>query len=225
MPSMTPPAILAALLMLTVPFGESLAAQERAATPTAERLAPIPVERMTEAQKRAMAAFVKVRPNGPFGFWWGYFRIPEVVIPFLEIQSHIHDVMETRKGALGEKNTQLAMLIAARHWTQQLVWKLHDTHALEAGLTPETMAALAEGRRPPHMPEDEEIVYDFCIELQHNQSISDPTYARMLARYGERGIAEATLIQGEYSLMSMFLNVARTPLDAGVTPPMKPFPR
>jgi 4-carboxymuconolactone decarboxylase len=190
-----------------------------------ERLGPIPADQMTDAQKKAVAEFVKVRPNGPFGFWWGYLRVPEVMIPFLQIQSHVHGVMETEKGALGEKLTHFAILIAARKWTQQVIWNLHDKNAIKSGLSPEIMTALAEGRRPPNMAEDEDILYDFCIELQQNQSVSDRTYARMLSKFGERGIGEATLIQGEYTIMSMFMNVARTPLDPGTPAPMKPFPR
>ena len=45
--------------------------------------APYPPAQMTEAQKKAVADFTKVRPDGPFGFWWGYLRVPEVMIPFL----------------------------------------------------------------------------------------------------------------------------------------------
>jgi 4-carboxymuconolactone decarboxylase len=118
-----------------------------------------------------------------------------------------------------------AILIAARHWTQQVIWNLRDKNALKSGLKPEVLSALAAGRRPPNMTEDEATVYDFCTELERNHSVSDPTYARMLSRFGERGIAEATLIQGEYTIMSMFMNVARTPLDPGTPPPLKPFPR
>ena len=177
-----------------------------------ERLGAIPPDKMTPAQKQAVEEFTKTRRNGPFGFWWGYLRVPEVMIPFLEIQTHIHGVMETEKGALGEKLTHFAMLIAAREWTQNVIWDLHDKNAVKSGLKPETLSALAAGRRPP-MSEDEAIVYDFCIELQRNRSVSDETYARMQSRFGERGVAEATLIQGEYTIMSMFMNVARTPLD------------
>jgi 4-carboxymuconolactone decarboxylase len=196
------------------------------ATVTAqERLGPIPPAEMTEAQRKAVDDFVKVRPDGPFGFWWGYLRVPEVMIPFLQIQTHIHGVMETENGALGEKLTHFAMLIVARHWTQQVIWNLHDKSAIEAGLKPEVVEALASARRPPNMTEDEAVVYDFCTELLRNQSVSDPTYERMLAKFGERGVAEATLIQGEYTIMSMFMNVARTPLDPGTPLPLKPFPR
>ena len=190
-----------------------------------ERLGPIPPAQMTELQKQVVAEFTKARPDGPFGFWWGYLRVPEVVLPFLEIQTHIHGVMETEQGALGEKLTHFAMLIAARHWTQQVIWSLHDKAAIASGLKPEILDALASGRRPPGMSEDEGIVYDFCIELEQNSSVSDATYARMVARFGERGVAEATLIQGEYTIMSMFMNVARTPLDSGTPLPLKPFPR
>lgn len=190
-----------------------------------ERLGPIPPAQMTPAQKKAVEEFSKVRPNGPFGFWWGYLRVPEVVMPFLEIQSHVHGVMETEKGALGGKLTHFAILIAAREWTQNVIWNLHDKNAVKAGLEPEVMSALASGRRPPKMSDDESIVYDFCIELQRNRSVSDETYARMLSRFGERGVAEATLIQGEYGIMSMFMNVARTPIDPGAAAPLKPFPR
>jgi 4-carboxymuconolactone decarboxylase len=75
------------------------------------------------------------------------------------------------------------------------------------------------------MSEDEDVVYDFCIELEQNHSVSDATYERMVAKFGERGVAEATLIQGEYTLMSMFMNVARTPADASTPIALKPFPR
>jgi 4-carboxymuconolactone decarboxylase len=196
-----------------------------AAVAAEERLGPIPPAQMTDYQKKVVAEFTKARPDGPFGFWWGYLRVPEVLLPFLEIQTHIHGVMETENGALGEKLTHFAMLIAARHWTQQVIWDLHDKNAIKAGLEPEILEALAAGRRPPNMGEDEDVVYDFCTELQQNRSVSDATYERMVTKFGERGVAEATLIQGEYTIMSMFMNVARTPLGPGTPPPLQPFPR
>lgn len=190
-----------------------------------QRLGPVPKAQMTTAQKTAYDAFVRARQGEPFGFWWGYMRVPEVLIPFLEIQTYVHEVIETEQSAIGEKLTHFAMLIVARHWTQQVIWDLHDEAALASGLKPEVLEALAAGRRPTGMSEGEEIVYDFCIELLRNHSVSDGTYDRMAAQFGERGVAEVTLLQGEYTMMSMFMNVARTPLDPGTPPPLRPFPR
>lgn len=190
-----------------------------------ERLGPIPIGQMTDAQKTAYEEFVRVRRGEPFGFWWGYLRVPEVLIPFLEIQTYVHDVIETEQSAIGEKLTHFAMMIVARHWTQQVIWDLHEEAARTSGLKPEVIEALAAGRRPPGMTEEEDVVYDFCIELLRNHSVSDATYERMVTQFGERGVAEVTLLQGEYTLMSMFMNVARTPLGPGTPRPLRPFPR
>ena len=40
------------------------------------------------------------------------------------------------------------------------------------------------------MAEDEEIAYDFSTELHSNHSVSDATYARALAKFGEQGIVD-----------------------------------
>jgi hypothetical protein len=106
------PPILASVLVVAFGAGATVTAAQ-------ERLGPIPADQMTEAQRQAVAEFTKARRNGPFGFWWGYLRVPEVMIPFLQIQTHVHGVMETEKGALGEKLTHFAILIVARNWTQQ----------------------------------------------------------------------------------------------------------
>ena len=158
-----------------------------------ERLAPIPDAKMTEAQKKAIEEYKLARPSGPNKFWWLYLRIPEVTIPFLRIQEHVH--MNSR---LGERLTHFGILIAAKQWNQEVVWSLHYDDAIKSGLKVETLKSLAEGRRPEHMAEDEGLLYDFSIELQRNQSVSDATYARAL-EVREEGIADATLIQGEYT--------------------------
>lgn len=41
------------------------------------------------------------------------------------------------------------------------------------------------------MAADEEILYNFCHELLHKQSVTDPTYAHALAEFGEPGVVEA----------------------------------
>ena len=65
------------------------------------------------------------------------------------------------------------------------------------------------------MAEDEEIAYDFCMELHRNRSVSDATYARALSKFGEQGIVDMVGLNGYYTLIAMVLNTARTPLPAG----------
>ena len=94
-----------------------------------------------------------------------------------------------------------------------------------AGLSQPVIAAVADGRRPDRMTDDEALVYDFCMELLHNQSISDPTYARRVARLGEAGVVEASSLEGYYTYLSMMMNAARSPLAPGVKPALTPFPK
>ena len=74
------------------------------------------------------------------------------------------------------------------------------------------------------MAEDEAILYDLCTELQRNHSVSDATYARALAKFGEAGIVEATSLAGYYAMLAMVMNTARTPLPAGAKPALARFP-
>src|SRR6185369_5474243 len=46
-----------------------------------------------------------------------------------------------------------------------------------------------------------------------------------VTRFGEQGVMDLVGVNGFYSLISMALNVGRTPLPPGVAPALKPTPR
>jgi len=186
-----------------------------------DRLPPIPADKMTEAQKKAVADYKDLRKTDLTGPpWTVMLRDPDWVVPALEMRLHVQ-----ARPVLGNKLTEFAILIAAREWTNNYEWNAHSTAAAQAGLNAAIVAAVADGRRPEHMAEDEEIVYDFCAELQHNKSVSDPTYARALAKFGEAGVVEMANIEGYYVYLSMIMNTARSPVPAGAKPPLTAFPK
>jgi 4-carboxymuconolactone decarboxylase len=186
-----------------------------------DRLPPIPASQLTEAQKKVVADYKELRKADLTGPPWAVMlRVPDWVMPALEMRMHVlnHNV-------LGNKLTEFAILIAAREWTNNYEWNAHSAAAATAGLSAAIVAAVADGRRPEHMAEDEEIIYDFCAELQHNKSVSDPTYARALAKFGEPGVVELANIEGYYVYLSMVMNTARSPLPAGAKAALTPFPK
>jgi len=127
------------------------------------------------------------------------------------------------ESVLGPKLTEFVIMLAARDWTQNFEWTAHYARALKAGLKQETINAIAEGRRPGGMLEDEEIVYDFWNELEHNKSVSDATYDRAVKKFGEPGVVSITALNGYYAMLAMVLNVARTPvLPANAQVPQLP---
>ena len=187
-----------------------------------DRLPPISADKQTAAQKKAIADYKDLRKadlTGPP--WTVLLRVPDLVIPSLELRLH----NQTTNNPLGAKLTEFAILIAAREWTNNFEWNAHARAATSGGLSAPIIAAIADGRRPERMAEDEEILYDFCNELLHNKSVSDPTYARALAKFGEAGVVEAASLEGYYTYLSMVMNTARSPLPANVKPPLASFPK
>jgi 4-carboxymuconolactone decarboxylase len=187
-----------------------------------DRMPPIPADRQTDAQKKAVADYKAIRNADLAGPPWSVIlRVPDYVVPALQMRLH----NQTANNPLGPRLTEMAILIAARHWTNNYEWNAHSGLAANAGLSASIIAAIAEGRRPLGMAEDEEILYDFCSELLNNKSVSDGTYARALAKFGEPGIVEAASLEGYYTYLSMIMNTARSPLPAGAKPQLAPFPK
>src|SRR5580704_14805721 len=186
-----------------------------------DRMPVIPPEKMTEAQKKAVQDYKDLRKVDLTGPPWSVMlRVPDLVVPSLQMRLH-----NLNNSALSPKLTEFAIMIAARNWTNYYEWYAHSQGAVTAGLSAAVIAAVAEGRRPEQMTKDEEILYDFCTELLHNQSVSDPTYARAVANFGEPGVVEAASLVGYYTYLAMIMNVARTPSPGAAKSALVPFPR
>ena len=183
-----------------------------------ERLPRIPPEKMTEAQKKA-AAEIAAGPRGELrGPFIALLRSPGLMSPVQQVGEYLRF-----KCTLDRRVMEFATLIAARFWSQSYEWQSHYQHAMKAGLAPAIADALAEGRRPPGMAEDEEITYELVTESLHNKSVSDATYARAVAKFGEAGVVDLVALAGYYLMLAMVLNMARIALPAGKQP-LKPFP-
>jgi 4-carboxymuconolactone decarboxylase len=185
-----------------------------------DRMPAIPAERLTEAQKKAIDEFTAARKVAPSGPFIPMLRSPEVMNRARAMGDYLR-----YNSVLPPRLSEFAILIAARRWTQNYEWDAHAGLAAKGGLSADIISAVADGRRPDKMAEDEDILYRVCTELHENQSVSDPTYARALGAFGEQGVIDIVGISGYYTLLAMVLNTSRTPVPDGHTPALKPFPR
>lgn len=181
---------------------------------TKDRLPPINAADMTPAQTAAAQAVIE----GPRGALYGPF-VPLLRSP--ELMDHVQRLGEylRYRSALGTRLSELAILITARHWDQQVEWAIHAPVAAQAGISEETIDDVAHARRPSSMSDDEAAVYDFSRELNRTKGVSDPTYAKALALFGERGVVDLMAINGYYTLLAMVMNAAQT------AAPGSPLPR
>jgi 4-carboxymuconolactone decarboxylase len=187
--------------------------------PSRERLPAIPAEKMTAAQRQAADDFQSARGYPMLGPFQVMLRSPEVMLRAQAMGDYLR-----YRNVLSRRVSELVILVTARAWTQQFEWAHHYKYAMQAGLAEHIIQAIAEGRRPDSMSKDEAAAYDFSIELHHNKSVSDATYARALELFGEQGIIDITGINGYYSMLAMMMNVARTPCDTDDVKPLASFP-
>lgn len=184
-----------------------------------ERLPAIPPEQWTDEQK-TVAAVIASGPRGEVrGPFLALLRSPGLAHAVQQVGEYLRF-----KSPLDRRIAEMATLIAARHWTQQYEWQSHYKHAMKAGLNPAIAAAIADGRRPTGMAQDEEALYDLLTEVMHNQSVCDVTYARAVEVLGEQSVIELVAVAGYYAMLAMILNVGRKALPAGQEPMLSWFP-
>jgi 4-carboxymuconolactone decarboxylase len=174
------------------------------------RFKPLSYDELAPAQ-RAFAdreiAQGRKPETGPFNI---YLRSPEMA----ELSRPLSDYLRF-KAPTPRKLKEIAIMLTARYWGGQYVWYSHRQQALDAGLSPAFIAALAAGERPANMPADEATTYDFVTQLLTTRQVSDASFKAMAAVVGERGIVELVALMGQYTGLTMLFVVDRYPVPAG----------
>lgn len=184
-----------------------------------ERLPTIPPAQYSAEQKQAAADFEAARKVPVFGPFEPLMYSPAVMSQARAMGDYLR-----YKSAIGNTLSELAILLTAREWSQDYEWSVHYPIALKAGIRPEVADAIANGRRPTALSADEEIVYDYAMELMKNKQVSNATFGRAKARFGAQGVVDMTGIVGYYTFLAMQLNVAQyaSPKDAKKLPRISP---
>jgi 4-carboxymuconolactone decarboxylase len=169
---------------------------------------------MTQAQKKAADELAAGPRGGVKGPFIPLLRSPELMDRLQKVGEYLRF-----RSSLEPRISEFLMCVVSREWTQQFEWFVHVPLALKAGVEPQTLESLSEGRRPAGMAADEEIAYDFWDELTRTNGVSDATYRRALDRFGENGIIDLLGLLGYFTTVSMVMNVAHTPpqKDASVS--------
>ena len=145
--------------------------------------------------------------TGPFNI---YLRSPEMA----ELSRPLSDYLRF-KAPQPRKLKEIAIMLTARYWGGQYVWYSHRQQALDAGLSPAFITALAAGERPVSMSADEAATYDFVTQLLTTRQVSDANFKVMTALVGEQGVVELVALIGQYTGLTMLFVVDRYPVPAG----------
>ena len=175
-----------------------------------KRLRPLGDDEMTEEQRRVAAVIMTGPRGGLRGPFPALLRKPKLA----ESARRLSDCIRY-DNVLAPPLRELAIIIVARHWDAHYEWYAHSSIALDEGLGPEIVDAIAQGEEPDGLGIDEKIVYDFSRELLETNDLSDATYDAVLARFGEAGVVDLTATIGFYCFVSVTLNMLREEVPDG----------
>jgi 4-carboxymuconolactone decarboxylase len=146
-------------------------------------------------------------PNGPTNITLRSPQMAELDRPLTEYLRF--------KAPMQRKLKEIAVMLTARFWGGQYVWYSHRQQALDAGLDPAFITAMAKGERPANMSADEAAVYDFVTELLQTRQVSDANFKTMVDRFGERQVVELVGLMGHFHMLTMLFVIDRYPVPKG----------
>jgi 4-carboxymuconolactone decarboxylase len=123
--------------------------------------------------------------------------------------------------ALTAAESELAILVTARHWTAQFEWYAHKKMALDRGLDPKIIDAIRDRRTPSISDPKQQVIYDVARSLHEAKGLPKPLYDDAMQTLGERGLVEVIGLCGYYTMVSMTLNTYEFPLPDGEVPELE----
>lgn len=171
-----------------------------------DRLPPTDPTTWTEAQRTCADEIIAGPRGGLISPFVPLLRSPELCTHAQRMGEYLR-----YRSAIGLRLSELAILVTARHWDQQVEWSIHAPIAVREGVAPDIVEAIADGRTPAFTQADEQIVYEVSRQSLQERRVDDATWAAACAQLGEHGVVDLTGIVGYYTMLSIVMNGAQTP--------------
>ena len=176
------------------------------------RLPEIDANKLSPEQRAIYDRMMRERGHmrGPFAVW---LRNAELCENTLKLQE-----MFAARVTIDRRLLELMILVAARLATAQYAWFIHEPYALKFGISPEIVQAIRERRTPVFTRDDERLVYDLTTEINTTRRLSEASYQRGMAMFGEQTMVELVSAIGFYSMVAMTLNAFAVAVPTGKEP-------
>jgi 4-carboxymuconolactone decarboxylase len=114
--------------------------------------------------------------------------------------------------SLEDGSRELAILVVAAMLDSAFEWFAHEPLARAAGVTEETISAIAEGRDPPDLDARDATIYEAVRTLVSDGDLSDVHYTELSAQLGPTGCVEVVGLVGYYRMLALILRAFRVPV-------------
>jgi 4-carboxymuconolactone decarboxylase len=115
--------------------------------------------------------------------------------------------------ALSPAQSELAILIVARHWSCHYEWAIHAVEAARAGVAADIVTAIADRQRPA-LADLDQVIYDLVDQLVVG-GVGEATFVDAEHRLGRAALVELVGLVGYYTMVAMTLNAFEVPVPDG----------
>ena len=119
---------------------------------------------------------------------------------------------------MSEALKETIIITTAREIRSQYEFSAHARLARQAGVSDDTIEAIANGSAPAGLSGDEALLVKYVKELVQNHKISDQTFNAVKDKFGTQRTVEITGLVGHYLLVGQILLAFEVDLPDGVEP-------
>jgi 4-carboxymuconolactone decarboxylase len=123
-------------------------------------------------------------------------------------------------GVLGRRNTEVAILVAAREFDQVYEWSGHEQAALNNGVDQSIIDVIRSGKDVTGLSEKDSVIIRCGRQLLRDHKLSSDLYAKAVELLGKQGTVEMAAVMGDYAMAAIMLSAA----DQHLPPDRKVFP-
>jgi len=119
---------------------------------------------------------------------------------------------EKKNTTLSERVHEIVILAVGAAWNSPYELYAHAAVGKSVGLPEEVVQALAAGRMPEDLSEQQTSAYQFAHQLAATHRLDAATYARAKAEFGDKGLVDIVMLTGLYLVTCAALNAFEVPV-------------
>lgn len=177
-----------------------------------DRLPPAGPDEWSEASRPVLRDAVPAAESedgeGPPNILYTIAHHPALLPPFLAFSATL-----AMRGVLPRRESEILALRAAWNCASPFEWGHHVEYGEAEGLTPEHVAAIAEGPDADVWSDDERLLLRAADALHASQTLPDGLFDALRARWSPAQIVEITFVVGHYTMLSMVANATGVPVE------------
>jgi len=118
-------------------------------------------------------------------------------------------------GVLSRRDTEVAILVAAREFDQQYEWTGHEGAARSVGVDQSIIDVVG-------LSEKDTLIIRFGRQLFREHKLDSALFAKAVELFGKQGTVEMATVMGDYAMAAVMLTAANQQLPADRKPTLPP---